>query len=198
MKCPAHRIARVLTEVVQPPVVFSILLIFSDSKSSSWPKNIWAGVLGALFTCLIPWSVTALQILRGKVTDRHVSDHKQRAPILLIALSSTILGVGILLAFRAPGSVFVMLGSFVAGIIFMIVVSSFWKVSGHATAIAGSATITTIMFGWPGALSLLLIPAVGWSRLLLKDHSLKQVLAGTLSGVVIVGGTFIALSSMVG
>lgn len=198
MRYPIRRLARVLTEVVQPPVVFSVLLVFSDVRSPSWPDQIWAGVVGAIFTCLIPWAVTGLQVLRGSVTDRHVSDHKQRAPILLVALGSTIVGVVILLVFRAPSSVFVMLGSFIAGIIFMIALSPFWKVSGHATAVAGTATITTLMFGWPGAIALLLIPAVGWSRLLLKDHSLNQVVAGTVSGVVIVGGTFAALSAAFG
>ena len=107
----------------------------------------------------------------GKVTDHHVSDRRQRAPVLLMALASVLAGLLVLEAVGAPRSVVVMVLAIVGGIVVLAAVSPFWKISGHAAAISSSAVITVLMLGPAWLPLLVLIPAVGWSRVVLRAHT---------------------------
>jgi membrane-associated phospholipid phosphatase len=129
----------------------------------------------------------------GKVTDHHVSNRHQRAPVLLMALASVVAGLGVLEAVAAPRSVVVMVLAIVAGIVVLAAVSPFWKISGHAAAVSSAAVISVLMLGpawWP---LLVLIPAVGWSRVVLRAHTLAQVVAGSLFGGLVMAGLWVLL-----
>jgi membrane-associated phospholipid phosphatase len=62
--------------------------------------------------------------------------------------------------------------------------------SGHASAIACSAVIGLLMLG-PAALALLLlIPVIGWARVVMQAHTLAQVVAGSLFGGIVMAGAW--------
>ncbi|MDQ0871252.1 membrane-associated phospholipid phosphatase [Arthrobacter sp. V1I9] len=48
--------------------------------------------------------------------------------------------------------------------------------------------IAVLMLGAPWLPLLLLIPAVGWSRVVLRAHTVAQVVAGSLFGGVVMAG----------
>lgn len=59
-------------------------------------------------------------------------------------------------------------------------VSLIWKMSGHAGAVALAAGLVILWFGiawWP---FLLLVPVVSWARVVTKNHSVGQVIAGSI------------------
>jgi membrane-associated phospholipid phosphatase len=129
----------------------------------------------------------------GKVTDHHVSNRHQRAPVLLMALASVVAGLGVLEAVAAPRSVVVMVLAIVAGIVVLAAVSPFWKISGHAAAVSSAAVISVLMLGPAWLPLLVLIPAVGWSRVVLRAHTLAQVVAGSLFGGLVMAGMWVLL-----
>lgn len=185
-----NRAARWLTEGFQPPVVVTAVLLISPVIEPGFPGTIGYGALAALFVCVLPLILLLVLVRWGKVTDHHVSNRRQRAPVMLMALGCVAAGLAVLAATHAPRSVVVMVLAIVAGIIVLAAVSPFWKISGHAAAIASSAVISVLMLG-PAWLSLvLLIPAVGWSRVVLRAHTLAQVVAGSLFGVVVMAGVW--------
>jgi membrane-associated phospholipid phosphatase len=137
---------------------------------------------------VIPLFLLLVLVRLGRVTDHHVSDRKQRAPVLLMALASIVAGLLVLYAAGAPQSVVAMVLAVVAGVVVLAGVSPFWKISGHAAAISSSAVIAVLMLGAQWLPLLLLIPAVGWSRVVLRAHTLAQVVAGSLFGGVVMAG----------
>lgn len=117
--------------------------------------------------CVLAAAVLLLVLVRlGKVTDHHISNRKQRAPVLLTALGSVAAGL-VLAAAGAPRSVMVMVLAIVAGIVVLASVSPFWKMSGHAAAVSSSTVISALMLGPAWLPLLLLIPAFGWSPVVL-------------------------------
>jgi membrane-associated phospholipid phosphatase len=60
--------------------------------------------------------------------------------------------------------------------------------SGHASAISAAAVITVLMFGPAWLPVLLLVPAVGWSRIVLRAHTLAQVIVGAVLGGGVIAG----------
>ncbi len=183
-----NRTARWITETLQPPVVVSVQLLISPLTQAGFPGTMAYGALAALFVCVIPLLLLLVLVKLGKVTDHHVSDRKQRAPVLLMALASIAAGLLVLNAVGAPQSVVAMVLGVVGGVVVLAAVSPFWKISGHAAAISSSAVIAVLMLGAPWLPLLLLIPAVGWSRVVLRAHTVAQVVAGSLFGGVVMAG----------
>ena len=105
-----------------------------------------------------------------------------------MALASILAGLVVLAAVEAPPSVLAMVLAVVAGVVVLAAVSPFWKMSGHAAAISSSAVIAVLMLGAAWSPVLLLIPAVCWSRVVLRAHSVAQVIAGSLFGGVVMAG----------
>lgn len=183
-----NRAARLLSEVFQPPVVVTALLLVSPAPEPGFPGNAWFGAVAAFFVCVLPLGAVLLLVKLGKVTDHHVSRREQRAPVLAMAAASLLVGLGVLTAINAPQSVVVMVLAVVGGVVLTAVVSLFWKISGHAGAIAASTAIAVLMLGAAWSPLLLLIPAVAWSRVVVRAHTVAQVVAGAfISGGLITG-----------
>lgn len=191
-----NRAARWLTETFQPPVVVTIQLLASPVIEPRFPETVVYGALAALFVCVIPLVLLLVLVRLGKVTDHHVSDRKQRAPVLLMALGSILAGLLVLAALGAPQSVTAMVLAVVGGVVVLAVVSPFWKMSGHAAAISCSAVIAVLMLGAAWIPLLLLVPAVGWSRVVLRAHTVAQVVAGSLFGGVVMAGIWWMLQGL--
>ena len=187
------RAARWLTEAFQPPVVVSVQLLVSPMTQPGFPGTMGYGALAALFVCVLPLFLLLVLVRLGKVTDHHVSDRRQRAPVLLMALASILAGLLVLEAAGAPQSVVAMVLAVVAGVVVVAGVSPFWKISGHAAAMSSGAVIGVLMLGPAWLPLLVLIPAVGWSRVVLRAHSAAQVIAGSLFGGVVMAGIWWAL-----
>ncbi len=188
-----NRTARWLTEAFQPPVVVSIQLLASPMTQPGFPGTMGYGALAALFVCVLPLFLLLVLVRQGKVSDHHVSDRRQRAPVLLMALASILAGLLVLTAAGAPHSVVAMVLAVVAGVVVLAGISPFWKISGHAAAVSSAAVIGVLMLGPAWLPLLLLIPAVGWSRVVLRAHTAAQVIAGSLFGGVVMAGIWWAL-----
>ena len=177
----------------QPPVVVSLQLLISPVVEAGFPSTIGYGALAALFVCVLPLLALLGLVRLGKVTDHHVSNREQRAPVLLMALGSVVAGLLVLQAAAAPRSVMVMVLAIIAGIIVLAAVSLFWKISGHAAAVSSAAVISVLMLGPAWLPLLVLVPAVGWSRVVLRAHTLAQVVAGSLFGGLVMAGLWLVL-----
>lgn len=185
---PWRTFARVLTEVFQPPVVVGVLLLISPAIEPGFPGTVWFGLLAAFFVCVLPLAYVLAMVKLGRITDHHVSDRRQRTPLLLLALASVVAGLAVLQGIGGPVSVAVMIIALIGGIGVLAVVSAFWKMSGHASAISAAAVITVLMFGPAWLPVLLLVPAVGWSRIALRAHTLAQVIVGAVFGGGVIAG----------
>ena len=181
-------VARVLSEVFQPPVTIAAQILLSPAASPGWSGTWWYGGVALLFTSVLPFAILIALVRAGKVTDHHVSRRSQRAPVLAMAIACVLVGLGILLWAGAPASVVDMVLALIAGIAVLAIVSIWWKVSGHAAAVSSAAVSMLVLFGpgwWP---LLLIVPAVGWARVVLRAHTLTQVIAGTVFGPVVIVG----------
>lgn len=189
-------VARVLSEVFQPPFTIAAQLLLSPAASPGWPGTWWYGGVAALFTCVLPFLILIWLVKAGKVVDHHVSERSQRAPVLAMSIVCILTGFGVLVLLGAPGSVLAMVLALVAGIAVLALVSLSWKVSGHAAAVSSAAVSVLLLFGpawWP---LMLVVPAVGWARVKLRAHTLAQVIAGAVFGPVVILGLWHAILGM--
>lgn len=191
-------VARAITEAFQPPIVTAVLMLLSPAGSPGFPGTLWYGLVAALFTCLLPFGILLALVRAGLVTDHHVSDRRQRGPVLAASIACVLLGLAVLLLLKAPASVIAMVLALMGGLALLALVSLVWKISGHAAAIASAAISVLFLFGagwWP---VLLLVPAVIWSRLALRAHTPAQLIAGAVFGGAVIVGLWRGLLAWLG
>jgi membrane-associated phospholipid phosphatase len=190
---PRTAVARVVSEVFQPPFTVAAQLLLSPAASPGWPATWWYGAVAAFFTCVLPFAILLWLVRSGRVVDHHVSERSQRAPVLAMSLVCVLAGLAVVALIGAPASVLAMTVAIVVGIAFLAVTSLWWKVSGHASAVATAAVTAVILLGpswWP---VLLVVPLVGWARVSLGAHTIAQVVAGALMGPVVIVGLWMLL-----
>lgn len=192
-------ISRVLSLVFTPfylPVTGMILLFwFSYLNLLSWRYKLEVLVLVYLFTALIP---TLLIRLYGNYHGWklfQLGQRERRAVPYIISMLSYFACYYIMNYFHIPHFISVLLVIALAVQLVCAFVNVWWKVSTHSAAIGavtGTVVVFSLIFGfyllWWLCLALIISGLVCSSRLVLRVHTLSQVLAGYLTGFVIAVG----------
>jgi membrane-associated phospholipid phosphatase len=185
------RLARVLTEVFAPAVLAAVLppVIGVHAAASAGAGLAW-GLLAALFCAVIPFAMILRGVRRGRLSDRHIGERSQRTRPLLFGLGSVTVGIALLVAGGAPRELTALIVASFAGGVVATAINHFWKSSIHTGVAAGSAVVLVIVFGPLLLLSGVVVAAVGWSRVRLKDHTVAQVVVGAAIGALVAGVVF--------
>lgn len=172
-----------------------VLLVVALQATTSVLVGLGWALLASLFCAVVPYAVLQALLRRGHVTDRHVVVREQRRKPLLGALVSVLLGVGALIALRAPAPITALVVAMLAGLALMTLVSLAYKASFHAAVLSGVSAVVALNVGPVWALPLVpLLVLVGWARIRAGRHTLAQVLVGTLLGAAAALAVYPALA----
>jgi len=178
------RAARVVTEVFAPAILVAVLLVAVGR---------WWGVVAALFCSLIPFGYIVLGVIRGRLTDHHIDLREQRRIPLAFGIASVLTGLTLLVAVRAPRDLIALVSAGAVGLGVCATVNHWWKMSIHTAVAAGTVVILVLVYGHQWWLALLVLAAIGWSRVRLGAHTVAQVLVGAAVGASIAASVFTAL-----
>ena len=110
--------------------------------------------------------------------------HRPRAIAVLLLLGL----VNVLFAWNfgnvSLGKLFIFYELWLAG---FLLISLFWKISGHAGGIALGTGLIILWHGWIWWPLLLLVPLMGWARVVTKNHSVGQVAGGAVYSMGLMG-----------
>jgi membrane-associated phospholipid phosphatase len=67
----------------------------------------------------------------------------------------------------------------------MMIITLWWKISMHASSLGGVATMLTVLYGAVMLPLFVLLVLVSWSRVALRRHTVPQVIAGSLAGIIL-------------
>jgi membrane-associated phospholipid phosphatase len=181
----------VLTEVFAPAVLAAVLpLIVGLHAASSPVRGLAWGLLASLFCAVLPYAMILRGVRQGRLSDRHIGERSQRTRPLLLGLGSVLIGLALLLATHAPRELVALVVASFAGGAVATAVNHFWKSSIHAGVAAASAVVLVLIYGPALLVTAVVVAAVGWSRVRLRDHTVAQVIVGALIGAVIAGVVF--------
>lgn len=172
--------ASVISLVFNPAVTaaFTFLILL-------YPRQGNQTFLLLLATCITFGTAVPLVMMyqltkSGLISDFDVSNRRERTRPFIGAAASYLAGSGALLLLRAPTIIITLMLCYACNTIIMLVITLRWKISVHASGVAGPATALVYSMGaWAAVFFILLIP-VGWARVQLKAHTPWQVLAGAL------------------
>ncbi|MCE7083016.1 hypothetical protein [Streptomyces sp. ST2-7A] len=190
---PTRRLARLITDLLAPVHLVIALLPVIGLRSGDGLDGLVRTLPAVVFCGGLPLLVVLVGIRRGVWSDRHVRVREQRAVPLLITLGSVLVGLGVSAALGTPRPVLALIVAMVTGLLVTIAVTAWWKVSVHAAVAAGATAALIVEFGAPAWALLPVTAAIGWSRVVLRDHTPAQVMVGTVLGFAVAASVFALL-----
>jgi hypothetical protein len=187
------RVARAITEASAPALLVVVQLLAIGAVSATRPAAglAWAAVI-AVFVGVIPYTIVEVGVHRGALTDRNITRREQRMRPLLASMGSVTLGL-VIAVLGAPWQLVALVAAILASLVAVTTITRWWKVSAHSAVAAGTATVLMVVFGpvllvaWPA------VVAVAWSRVVLREHTVAQVIVGAPLGGAVAGVVFTAL-----
>jgi hypothetical protein len=181
-------IARWVSNVLSPPLIASSLAIGFARFVVPNPDMLWGWLLFSLPLISLPPLMYVIWLVhRGELADIHMPQRRSRIKPLGVMTSWLIICMILLSRWGAPPALNLFLMGTLLQIGILSLVTLFWQISFHSATISAAAATAVAVGGattWPIAISLL-VPLVGWSRVRLRRHTLRQVTAGCVVGTMV-------------
>ena len=142
------------------------------------------GAVAALFAGVLPMAFIKSGVRRGRWDDRNVSTKGARLIVLGFIIGSVAVGLALMVGFGAPTELSAYFACLLGSVAVLAAITTVWKISIHCAVASGSVTIMALLFGPWLIPAYLLVALTGWSRVVVKDHTTAQVVAGSLLGLV--------------
>ena len=180
----AEIISYIFSPVFETPLI--ILLTMMINKT----KDYWITILilTLVFVYLLPWLLFRLLMSLGKISDTDITKRQERHLFFTGILIFFVIYM-LFLYFINETSLFYFYLKLLIPFLCFFTINFFWKISGHM--LVNSIFILLLYFyidkSYIIIMGLLLLFLIGWSRIILKKHSLSQVLAGSfLAGLLFI------------
>jgi membrane-associated phospholipid phosphatase len=122
-------------------------------------------------------------VSHGRWDDRYVGAKRPRLIVLAFILASVAVGLVLLASLGAPDQLTGYFAFMLGSVVVLAAITTLWKISIHCAVAAGSVTILALLFGpWVAVPGYLLVALTAWSRIRLHDHTIAQVVAGSVLG----------------
>lgn len=192
------RAARYVSAIFSPLLIptYAVAVAMWITPLNTTPENVrfMACMLVLFITGGIPMAMLLTLLRLGRITDVDISDRRQRTlPTLLISLCYVAAGLYVWRISAPWWMIMFFAAAFVVAMI-CLVISRWWKISGHATAIGGvlGMVIWLVVSGltdidpMPWVTGMVIIAGiVGTARVILGAYDTLQVLAGWVLGAVV-------------
>ncbi len=179
-------VATVLSRIFDPFLMLASLLVLMFIRGEETNIAVWLGAFGLMIGLPVLLFVVALNV--GMISDWDVSKREERPRILSLVLLLEVIAFFFMRMFVSVWTAQMILVIFFALVGFTLITLR-WKISGHALTsalVSGSIVSWYGLWWWP---VLLIVPLVGWARVVRKNHTPAQVVAGAVYAWSIVFGT---------
>lgn len=162
------------------PVYYSPLVFLASAlvSASSVVQALAFALLATLFIAVPALAYIVIGQKLGVLDDPHIPQRRKRVGLYFVSSLGTLTGFFALTLLDAPAELRATVLALLVATFVAAAINLFWKISIHTGGIVGTATVMALLF-WPyGLLTYLMAIVVGWSRIMLKKHTIAQVLAG--------------------
>ena len=187
MKRLIIHVCNVITVLFSPiliPVYMFAFLIFSRYGDPSRIKLVQFGI-AILFSSALHMIPMVLMKRSGKIKSFDLVSRDKRALPLLFGIWMFIIGYVILKWFDAKPMTLAAMFCYIFNTIIVFIITNWYKISLHTIGVTGPLVVLAYAFGPVVYPFFVLIPIVATSRVILKRHTLGQVIAGAAVGLFV-------------
>lgn len=181
-------IARWVSNILNPPAIASFLAVGFAAFIAPDPAIFWRWLTFSLPLITLPPLVYVVWLVRrGELSDIHMQHRRSRIKPLGVIMAWLFVCTLLLHHWGAPAALDLFLVTALLQIGVLSLVTLFWQISFHSATISAAAATAVAVGGttvWPITITLL-VPLVGWARVRLRRHTLRQVTAGCVVGTLV-------------
>jgi len=148
---PRHvRFARIVSNILAPVTIslpFVVLVAFYHTRNQL--AAIVYAFITLFFLSIGPLIYVVIGVRTGKLSDLDVSRRSERAGPFLFGIISTSIGLLVLSLVHGPKDLQTALILTAISAVILMVTTLWWKISIHASTMAGAATMLTVLYGAP-------------------------------------------------
>lgn len=194
-----NRFFLAVSTVFSPLLVptYGVILAMSLTFLALLPMTTRLLTIGMLFfiTAVIPAASIMVMKRLGMVSDASLSNRQERTPPYLISAVCYLAATIYLLKVHSPDWLWLFMAAAMAALIVNVIVTKWWKISAHMTAMGGLVAllcrfqlshVAIYNMQWWIIAAIVLTGIVGSARIYRDRHDLWQVLAGTACGFICV------------
>jgi len=159
-----------------------LLLVGTTDVELAVRRKLAIFCIAILFSTVVPIAHVAWLKRRGAVESLDVDQRQRRLWPLIVGILSYAAGYRILVWMQAPPVVVGLMFCYATNTLLVTIITRWWKVSVHATGIAGPVVVLIFRFGWPAVPLYALVPLVAQARVVLGKHTTWQVVVGACIG----------------
>lgn len=190
----ATAISYLINPLIIPPVQFGLVVWHFGGGVQEIST---AAGIGLVFFFLIPLLYMAAMVRRGKAATLEIRRRDRRTGPFLFGIASYVVGLALLwMTLRTARPIVLTLAAvYPINTAFVALINLRWKISVHATSLAGFVAALLFIAWLPGHAqtlgiltlasvvpTLALVPLVMWARVRSGAHTFGQVLAGSFFG----------------
>jgi hypothetical protein len=154
------------------------LIAYTLATPAAWR---WVAIY-TLLVVLLPILYIVWLFQRGQVSDLDVYIRRQRLRPLLMTLIGVVIAWTVLYFGAGPRLLLALAGANVIQLALIFGITLRWKISMHATGVAGFVVMACALIGSAALPLILIVPVVAWARVRLRCHTLAQTMAGAALG----------------
>ena len=179
----AREPARILTNVLNPFVIFTALFMFVALSETAIPRALlYTGA--ELFSAAAVAGYVLLMRRRARVGDFWISARAERLTPALFLLAAFVILLGALWLLGAPENLFLVTLSMGLASATVALITLLFKASAHCTVAGHAAAAGLLLLGPLGWVFAIALPLVVWSRVAPGEHTAPEALAGAVVGAV--------------
>ncbi len=190
-----HTLAIWVSAISNPVLVVALSLVYLTNRFATDIDDVLKySATGLSLIVIGPALVYILLRWRhDRKIDVDVTNRADRPLPLLVASIGALLG-GTLISnrFDIPSLLFIS-QTLVMMLLVLTVVTTVWKISIHTSTLSALITLLVVLRGPELAFLYVLLVPVAWARVLLRKHSVSQIIGGTLLGIAVTYFCWLAL-----
>jgi len=187
-------LARRVTYLLEPKNWLIVTVLGVGGRVDGWAGVGW-GLLAALFVAVLPTLFISYGVRHGRWSDRNVGARGPRLVVLGFITASVAAGLALLILLHAPRLLIGYLAFMLGSVAVLAAITFVWKISIHCAVASGSVAILALAYGPVVLVGYLLVGLLAWSRVALRDHTVAQVVVGTVLGACAALLAYTALTS---
>ncbi|MGH3257380.1 MAG: hypothetical protein ACRDOU_18640 [Streptosporangiaceae bacterium] len=187
--------ARRCTDLLEP-TNWLIVTVLAVGWHADGRAGLGWGLLAALFAGVLPAVFLSYGVRRGLWSDRTVGARRPRLIVLGFITGSVAAGLVVLVAAGAPRLLTGYLAFMLGSVAVLAAITFVWKISIHCAVASGSVAILAFTYGPLVLLGYVLVALLCWARVALGDHTVWQVIAGTVLGAGAAAAAYATFASL--
>ncbi len=178
-------LAKYISYIFIPPVMNLYIFVIYSLKFESTSKTYYGILVSLLFGLVLPLFAILYFRKKGIISNNDATIKEERYLPYIYAIGFSLSGVVLSALFGLNEKVIMLWFIYLLDSVFIIHINRYWKISAHAMGVAIPFGALVYFNSIVLPLTFVILILIAISRILLKVHTLTQVLAGGILGFTV-------------